>query len=473
MNIRSHSSILLPAILGFYVVLTLLSVGIPFFWDSVYLALPAQGMYADHFNPFRPGNPATDTGGFPMYAFLLAINWKLFGQNLFVSHIALLPFLLGIAYEFYRLAEKYLYGRSLVFAMLLLCIEPCLITQGILMAYDLLLLYFFLAALNRLLENKLLWSSVFIVLLTFSSLRGIAAALALALTSVSLSFRETRRLPNLWPYLPAFLAIAGWFVYHHAQTGWYLVSPLLEKTDERFRDFKEIPHQLLLNLWKLNDSGRVFLWITGLFGCIWLFRKKQEKQLPILLMLLGIPLFVFLSMQILISNPVSVRYFMPVYLLLCLLICYVFQFLKKGLANLLFLLAFLGLLSGNFWMYPEKFSNEWDTSLKVLPFFGLEKQMQKYIETNDIKQEEVATQFPLIDSYFDRYLSTGPRAFTNALAGPVNRFHYYLHSNVCNTDLLPQIEAIRPHWKLLKHLEGHHVYLDLFENPEWNSGTIH
>jgi hypothetical protein len=467
MKIRSHSYLFLIATFGFYIALTLFSAGIPFFWDSVYLAIPAQGFSSGHFNPLHPGNPATDTGGFPMYASWLALNWKLFGQSLLVSHLALLPFLLGITYEFYRLAKKYLQGRTLVFAMVLLCIEPCLLTQSILMAYDLLLLYFFLAALNRLLENKSLWLALFLLLLALSSVRGIVASMAL--TVIALSLRETRKLPNLWPFLPAFVALATWFVYHHEQTGWYLVSPLLEKTDEHFRDVREMPRQLILSLWKLNDSGRIFLWLSCCFGGAWLYKKNQPKHLPELLIILAIPLFALLIVQLLISNPVSARYFMPVYLLLSILLCYIFQFFRKRIANILFLIALLGLLSGNFWLYPEKFSNEWDTSLKVLPFFGLEKEMQKYLHNNDIRPEEVATQFPLIDSYFDRYLISGPAAYTNALAGPVSRFHYYLHSNVCNTDLLPQIEALRPQWTLLKHLQKGQVSLDVFENPNWKS----
>jgi hypothetical protein len=53
------------------------------------------------------------------------------------------------------------------------------------------------------------------------------------------------------------------------------------------------------------------------------------------------------------------------------------------------------LFGGNFIVYPQKYGNAWDTSLKVLPFFKAERQMKAFILNNNINPSEVYTEFPL------------------------------------------------------------------------------
>jgi hypothetical protein len=459
----------LPLVLAFLIclLLTLAASGIPLFWDSVYYALPVLKV-GKEFTPFHIPE-SLDTGGFPFYAAWLSLFFRLCGTSLLSVHFALLPFLLGSVFAFYRIGRQFLNNTMLSIALLLLFLEPCFITQSILAAPDLMLLSFFLLALMSLLENKRLLFSIYLILLVFCNMRGLpAAASLLVIDFLPTSPAERWKKSKLLTWLPVFILSAVWFLYHHAATGWYFFSPWREKTDEHAVSISIMLKHVMLVLWKLADSGRIILWLF-LAAAIVYFRKAGSKD-PVfyrLLRLLLPPLFFFSLLLIPLSNPIGARYFMPVYTLLILPVCYLIQQWKAIYQGISVLFIVLVMVSGNFWVYPERLSNEWDTSLKVLPFFSLEQQMRSYIETQVIPLKEVATQFPLIYAPSETYLSsvsTAPDSYTNALDGPVNKFHYYLHSNVCNTDLLPQIEEIKTKWKLVKEFREGEVYISLFEN---------
>jgi hypothetical protein len=459
---------LLAAGFAFFTLLTLFAWQVPFFWDVTYFAHQANEFYI-HGYTFSPLSSDIDTGGFPLYASWMFCCWKLFGRTLLVSHLALLPFLLGVVYEYVRLAGKYLTRPVLPYALLLLCLEPALTTQSILMGYDVLLLYFFLAALNAMLEKRMVIFSGILVLLAFSSMRGIFAALSIALIHCLLVYRQGRLRPKLLiAYLPMILGVAGWAVVHKHYTGWYFFSPVREHAEEQVLGLRDMGRQFIFISWKLVDSGRVFLWLV-LGAGVWSYfrRGKQSREFRFLLAFVVIPLIVFLALMVPLSNPSSARYFLIVYAGLCLAVCYVLQDLRPAARRGLALLLALGLLSGNCWIYPERFSNGWDTSLKVMPFFQLKKEMIAFIQKEQIPPEAIATQFPLIDNNNLCNLGGPDYQFTNALDGPLSKFHYYLHSNVCNTDLLPQIERIQPTWRLLKSVQQGQVYLKLYENPDW------
>jgi hypothetical protein len=458
----------LPASLLCFVLLTIFSLHIPFFWDTAYFAKQSNYFFQHGFVQLIPSDDL-DNGGFPLYGISMALCWKLFGRSLAVSHLFIGLFLAGIAYGYYRLAKRFLRPRVMLLAVFLLFLEPCFITQSVLMTNDILLLCFFLGALNALLSRKTGLYALFLVCLSLCSIRGLATAGSLAGIHFVLEFRKGRTtIGSILSYVPLLFCILAWAVYHHIHSGWTLFSPLRTETDEHFLNLKGMAKQFVLTSWKLLDSGRIFCWVFLAWGIYFLANRKQiNSEFKTLLILLFVPLITILLLLIPISNPSSSRYFMPTYLILSICICFIFQHLGRKTVTLCFSLLAAALLSGNFWIYPERFSNGWDTSLKVLPFFRLKQQMISYVEKAKINPKEIGTQFPLIDSSIDSDLDSSGFQFTNALSGPVSKFHYYLHSNVCNTDLLPQIVAIRLRWKVLKEVKKGEVYLCLYENPDW------
>ena len=93
--------------------------------------------------------------------------------------------------------------------------------------------------------------------------------------------------------------------------------------------------------------------------------------------------------------------------------------------------------------------------------------MVLYVKVQKLNPRQIGTRFPLIDNSDDTELDRTNFQFANAINGPVSQFRYYLHSNVCNTGLLPQIELIQKKWNLLKEVKKGEVYIALYENPDW------
>lgn len=460
--------LILPVTLIYFTLICLACLTVPFFWDVTFFSHQANCIYSSaHWFSALPQE--VDTGGFPLYALWLSSAWLLFGKTLAVSHLAILPFTLGVVWAYHRLAKKLLHETVLPWAMLLLCVEPAFITQGILMAYDIPALFFFLLAINALLDKKMVRYALALGLIAFSTKRGAITVFSLFLIQLVLtSSKERFRLKFFLPFIPAVLALTLWAVCHHFLTGWYFFYPEPKLAGEKILSLSEMGKKYLLLKWKLADSGRIFLWLIALGGGWNLIRSgKKDPALRTLFVITLIPAVVFLLLLAALSNPAGDRYFLPVFPGLCLLVCALIQHLevRKRIPLLLILVA--GLFTGNFWIYPERFSNNWDTSLKVIPFFELKDQMLNFIRKEKIRPETIATQFPLIDPLRYTNLLNSDLHFTNAADGPVSKFHYYLHSNVCNTDLLPQIEAIKPTWKLLKELHNGQVYIALYENPNF------
>jgi hypothetical protein len=457
--------LLLPSVFVYFCLLSLLSLSIPFFWDVTFFGRQADYIYSGHWFSALPQD--IDMGGFPLYAYWMASAWILFGKTLVVSHLALLPFTLGIAWAFHRLAKKFLTEDTVPWAMLLLCVEPAFLTQSLLMAYDILLLCFFLFALNALFEKKWLLYSLVLILLSFTTKRSIGAVISLGIIQVLMASAEERRqMRFLILYLPVSAAMLAWALIHHQLTGWYFFFPLASEQGEELLSLSGMGKQFVILVWRLIDSGRIFLWLFALASGLLYYRSwKKDPAIKILFLITFVPGLFFLLLLTALSNPPGDRYFLTAFSGLCLLVCGLARYLNAQNRIILFLVLAAGLITGNFWLYPERLSNNWDTSLKVIPFFELKAEMNAFIHGKNIPFSEVATQFPLIQPRQYTDLTSPEPIFINALDGPLNKFHYYLHSNVCNTDLLPQIEAIKPTWRLVKEVKKGQVYLMLFENP--------
>src|SRR4051812_7535588 len=191
----------LYASLLFFLLLTVFSMRIPFFWDGTFFSEIALNYFNKGFNHLiSPQQP--DTGGFPMYSIYMAVGWKIFGKTIAVSHFILFPFLLGICVEYFSLAKRFLNTTALIGASFLLLIaEPVFITQSILMGYDLFLVYFFLLAINTLLQRKHFLFSFALVLLCLCSMRGILCAVSVLIIAVIYS--EKNYLSLLKYFIPA------------------------------------------------------------------------------------------------------------------------------------------------------------------------------------------------------------------------------------------------------------------------------
>ena len=115
-----------------------------FFWDTIQLgAKHATFFYNTSFTEaFLPDE--FDSGHIPAFGMYLAFCWKLFGKSLMVSHLGMLPFLLGIVYQSFLLVKKFVPSKYIWLALLIFLADATLLSQSILVSPDIPLVFFFL-----------------------------------------------------------------------------------------------------------------------------------------------------------------------------------------------------------------------------------------------------------------------------------------------------------------------------------------
>jgi hypothetical protein len=448
------------------VVIIMLSCHIPFFWDNIALSEIASYYFDTSFGHLIPPAGA-DFGAFTLYAYYLAVVWMIFGKTLLVSHIALIPLVAGIFWEIKNISIRFIRPAYLPLIYVLLLFDPAFGTQMILAGYDIFLLYFILLSVRMLWEKKHLWYSVSLLLLAAVSVRAIVFIFCLMVIHIILLLFIEKNKPrwrDLGVYLPAFIFLIAWFTFHFCETGWWFINPVNIR-HRQANDVMMVFRQFGFILWKILDSGRIIVWLFCAF-CFCLYSKQilWTTELKKFLMFLAIPLLINILFMILLSNPIGHKYFLQTFVFLSITAVYLIQRInsrKKRIFISLSLLLFL--FAGNYIVYPQKYGNAWDTSLKVLPWFGAERQMKAFVEANNIRSSEVYTAFPLAVNNCFAYLQED---FSySELKADINTYPYVLFSNILNVADLAPYQKVESDWQLLYKVSACQVYIALYKNP--------
>ncbi|MDQ1297215.1 MAG: hypothetical protein QG611_1195, partial [Bacteroidota bacterium] len=393
-----------------FTILVLATAGFPFFWDTIQLASKHAGFFYDsNFGSIILPNEI-DSGHIPTLGLYIAAVWKIFGRSLFVSHIAMLPFVLGIVWQAVKLIRKHIPEKWRFPALIILLMDPTLLAQCTLVSPDVLLVFFFLTALNNISGKNRITYSVALAGLTISSTRGMMCVAGLFCAECIIKLYYDRTLlnarnivrmvfRNMLPYLPAIL-IAGLFLgWHYYKTGWIGYHknmpwyPLFETVG-----FKGVVRNTLIMGWRLIDFGRLFVWITGL-TCLWHF-YRQKPSLPIhsvSLSVIFIVIFFALAHAVILHRNLSGhRYLLPIYIVFTVMVLqYLYNITGEDFPRKFFTwLMIIGLLSGNFWIYPDRIAKGWDSTLAYLPYFQLRGKMMTYMENEGIELEDTGSSFP-------------------------------------------------------------------------------
>jgi len=444
-----------------------------FFWDTINLvAAPATFFYENNFRSFIL--PAQiDTGHVPLLAMYIAKIWQFFGKSLEVAHFAMLPFLLGIVYQVYVLAKRFI-GTSyvLVLTMLMMLIDPTFLSQAAMISPDTVLLFCFLLALNAVFENRKTLLMLALIGLFLISMRGIVAAFAIFLIDFIFSLRRQhfRGFPlhlllmkSLFYAFPFLLFIAYHF-YHYKATGWFWSHPDSAWEEGRIaNDFNGALYNIGIFAWRILDFGRVLVVLTLLVMAI-IYRKKllRESTSLQLLILIIVSVFIFIIPFLYYQQLTGHRYLLPLYLLILLAAGYYINkvitssVVKKSIFGVLM----VSLLIGNFWVYPNKIAQGWDASLAHLPFYNLQLEMNNYLEANYIPYHEVGTAFPILGNHAIIFMEEDIRSFKPKNIG---KDKYILYSNVFNGFSDAELDALYSSYKPIYELYSPTVFIQLFE----------
>jgi hypothetical protein len=441
---------------------------VPFFWDSAFYS-EAASFYTRNGGRLTNCPEQLDNATAPVFSYYLFVCWTLFGKTLLVSHFAIVPPMLLASHFYLKIVRCFLSAQYVMWSVLFWLASPIICSQFIFMGQDLVMLCFFLGCLYAILFQKFWLYVICSSLLVVYSPRGLL--LFISLVGIDCFFAREHKWQDITKRnIVAVVAISAWFVFHYLQTNWLLFVPSHASTDEHILLIGKMPLHLFYIVWRLFDLGQVVLWVVVVFILSFVFKTKvKDKNIVTLFSFLLIPLFVSIGAFVLISNPIASRYFIFVYPVMVVLSLYFFQhYFAFHKTNLILFAILMFQISGNFWMYPQRFGNAWDASLKTLPFFDMRDKMDEFIVSQKIIPSDVGTQFPLIDDKKFTHLTTDSFKYQNVWKGPLSKYKYFLYSNIINTDIPEQFEDAKKNWKPLKQLKKGFVELTLFENPNFS-----
>jgi len=386
-----------------YVLLTYFCRNNIFFGDMVQFASRHPHFFlANQFQTIYLPN-YLDSGHPPLFGIYIAFAWFVFGKSLLVSHVALLPFLLLIAYQVPRLLSRWLSGFALLFSSLLVLLEPTLLAQATLVSPDIVLMAIFITSINLFLNKKYNTLALVLIPLGLISLRGMMVlfasfcAIILNNTFAQRKFNRQYFFTVTFVFLPSVVIAAAWLWLHYLHTGWigfHSDSPWASSF--QLVSFAQVLKNALLFIWRLIDFGRITLWLLALFL---LFKLKFAKQSNLKFSIsIVVFILVFAANTLFADGLVGHRYFLPIYFLtlVFVLINIPDAFPKNN--KLAYAMLFLSFLIGATFVYPSKIAMGWDATPAHLSYYSLRKGAISYLNKNNIPLQTVACGFPNLDS---------------------------------------------------------------------------
>ncbi len=456
-----------------YLLFTLLTWSVSghiFFWDTVQLGAK-HGLFYFETNFSKILLPDYfDSGHIPTFGMYLAFCWKIFGKNLFVSHFVMLPFLYGIVWQAYLLLKKYIQPKYIYMALALFLADATLLSQATLVTPDIPLVFLFLLGLNSILSQRKGWILVACVGLVLVSMRGMMVAFALLIIDVVLTV-EFKSLKQVFIqlirksvlYFPSLFVFLSYNFYHLKVKGWigyHDGSPWAEHF--KVIDFMGFLRNVGLLFWRMIDFGRISVFIFVSLMFLLNFKKIIKDKIFLRLGLIFVIVLTCLSISFVFYTGLSGhRYLLPVYFAFSLIGIYLLfnKISNEKLKIFVFLLLLIGLLSGNFWMYPERISQGWDSSLAHVPYYQLRDKMLLFLEDENIEVEDVACVFPNKVEF--RYLELNDNLHKHCDVNlDINK--YVIYSNIYNDFSDDEVDRLKTDFIVLKEYKKIGVFIRLY-----------
>lgn len=439
------------------------------FWDTVQFAGKHPLFFIE--NGFNQGllPQYLDSGHPPIFGLYLAGVWSLFGKTLAISHFAMLPFLwLNIIYAT-KLGEFCLKEKYWLFPVgMMVC--PFYLGHSILVSPDIILITGFLITLYGLLSFKKSTVIIGSIVLTMISLRGFIMLSSLVLfhfvwllkngEKSRISFNKIISI-----YLPSILFFLLFQLWHYVNTDWvgyHNDSPWASSFS-----------MVSLRGWVRNSL--VFVWRLGDFGlCLpyLILVIKYKKTLlhehalgQLVLILIGLLFLVIIPFDGLLNH----RYFLPIQLVVLLLAFSIISQYKGYRSTIIGGLVIMFMFSGNFWVYPDKVSQGWDSTAGHWPFYKMEKDMWDHVKADKtLRAEMIGSDFPLLAPRKCIDLGTDTSRYA-----PFDIYNqeYIMWSNIMNGFSDEDLDILKT-WSPIKTLENRNIRMILYKKNNSNSESV-
>jgi hypothetical protein len=442
----------------------------PFFWDTVQLGSKHAHFYYENRLKLLPLPADMDSGHPPFLGYYLAVIWTFFGKSLPVSHWAMLPFLLTIPIFLFRTGSAIASPRRAFWLIPLAFLDPVMAGQSVLVGPDIILVSFFLCALDGMLSKNRALLTVGILGLCLISMRGMMTASAFGLFEILAAFlakpfNRQRLARQLGCFVPGAMAGALYLWWHYRKTGWIGFhqgspwAPAFERTS-----LSGMFRTVLVLGWRWLDFGRAGEWLV-LAGLVWYFKKQIKTAYSRTLILFICCLAVFLMPSAIVYNNLSAhRYFLPLYLSVHIFVWgLIVQSPATGLRKTWVLTGLVCLFAwSNCLVYPRGISMDWDSTLAHLPYHRLRRETVEYLQSRGAGFSTVGSAFPNLNTGENLLLNGDQRHFSDK---NFDNNQFIVTSNIFN-DFSPADYRILEHegtWNLVRRYEGGPVWIEVYE----------
>lgn len=445
---------------------TLLNANKFFFWDSIsQISVPANWYYDNNFKYFFVPD-ACATGHPTFVGMYVAFLWKIFGKSLMVSHLAMFPFIFGILYQL----DSYLKdaGKDNTIPFLIFIVVICdstLVSQMSMVTFDIPQFFFFLLCINCINKRRHLTLSVAFIALMMTSLRGSLCGFGVILYGLLNSHEKNSglSLKAIFPYLPGLIALLIFLVSFYLHKHWIINNTVSKKWEEfsKFASITGILRNIGLVAWRLIDYGRIGIWILLSIILFMSYKRKTlfDSFFKNTFYIALCQFIVIFPIVIIYKNPFGHRYFLPV--IIPVSIAIVYWILKYSrFRYVTYILIFIVVVSGSFWVYPDKIAQGWDATPAHWPYYSERNEMLDYLKTNKIPLSSVGSFFPNIASFKLTDLSDDDQSFKDA---DLEKEEYILFSNVYNqSDEIIDKLFLSNNWTIEKTIKKRSVYMILY-----------
>ena len=121
------------------------------------------------------------------------------------------------------------------------------------------------------------------------------------------------------------------------------------------------------------------------------------------------------------------------------------------------------MVSGNFWIYPDRIAKGWDASLAHLPYHFLRREMISYLDRNQIPVETVGSEVPNLYPFDEIDAGNDKRSFPRA---NLSQNTYIFYSNIFNGFTDREIDILKSSWEIETEYHCLQVEVVLYRNPE-------
>ena len=449
-----------------------------YFWDNIQLtSIEAHWYYLTDFRSLFVPKSAPElgiygTGGPPLLPLITAALWKIVGYKIWVSHALISIFAIVLFYNIWKLVKIFFSDKYAGWVSFIILMETTLLAQFSIAPNDFILFTAFIISLRAILERKSTLLAIGFFILTTISMRGLFTGCILFIVHLFLQLFSKDDSMNksfiriFFPYIPTFLIVIIYFTLYFSTQGWLF-------SNSKFAEAQNPPtgigfilkHFCDLGM-RLIENGRIIIWIIA-FIVGWKLVKtktKVSKELTLILAIFVLLIGLYSLFAVITKMPFLTRYFMPLILLLTIFsLTNLTKFYSEKKMKFVFILILCFEITGHFWIYPEKVTTIWDSTLAHLPYYELRDECFDYIDQNKLDYNDIAAGFGFYDNRSFVELKNSDKIISRN-----KDKSYFIYSNVSNIpdDWIDEFKNPRL-WSPIKSFQKGFVIITIYKNLKY------